>query len=298
MKKLPSSSSSKAALFVCGLFVLFNLFSSCNNFLKSGEVAQDIRDAIEYNNAPEYTILLKADDKQGRFLSANEKKIKVGYRVEVEFSANIDDFLFTGLEAVSKTDTTVRRDDCIKFTDIERDEKRGLYKIKITFLKAQNDIQIQPVCLEYPTVLDYTPKGSQTYPSNTRMTIQFNMAMEDSITEKVQFSIGDSDASEFIASSVLDSEKRVLTITPNQSKIKNYLIDEKKASVTIKVTLPDSITVTREKFDFPLKQNANTSFSITYITYTETVPPEIQTFLVTKIWKFTINLGSKSLSFS
>ena len=100
----------KTAIHLCGGgLALIAALTACSNFLKSGDIAQDIKGAIEYNNAPSYTILLKSDARYGEFLSANEKSVKVGYDIEVEFSANIDDFLFVNLEAVSKTDTSVSR---------------------------------------------------------------------------------------------------------------------------------------------------------------------------------------------
>jgi hypothetical protein len=42
---------------LCGLFVLF---TGCENFLKAQEVKEEILSAIEYNNAPSYTILVEA----------------------------------------------------------------------------------------------------------------------------------------------------------------------------------------------------------------------------------------------
>ena len=55
MKKLPSRSSLRTAFLFCGCLALLTILSSCNNFLKSGEVAQEIKEIINYNNAPEYT---------------------------------------------------------------------------------------------------------------------------------------------------------------------------------------------------------------------------------------------------
>ena len=258
-----------------------------DNLFLSQKDTHDYRINSKYNGQKKVEVKLEADEKFGKFITGSTRSCTVGYGMEVQFKVNLKDYKFKTLEAVSQKNPLRSYSDAVSTFDLlEKDEDKGIYTLSFRVIQEPNDktdvIVIRPVCLEYPAVLDYTPKGSQSYPSNTRITIQFNMAMEDSITEKIQFSIGNSDAQEFIESSVLDSEKRVLTITPDQSAIKNFLIEEKKAAVTIKITLPDSITVNREGLDFPLKQDTNTVFSVTYVTYTETVPPEALNFFVTR----------------
>ena len=276
--------SLKTAIHLCGGgggLALIAL-TACSNFLKSGDIAQDIKGAIEYNNAPSYTILLKSDARYGEFLSANEKSVKVGYDIEVEFSANIDDFLFVNLEAVSKTDTSVRRDDCIKFTDVDRDEKRGLYKIKITLLKAQNDIQIQPVCLEYPAITSVSPAGKDANMANTPVTVAFNMPMEDSVTSNISISGAGLSMKDFFEDPELNEEKNVLTIIPKGYDLMEYMKNENRAYIDIDFRFTDGISVTKDETVLPLKENKYTSFTVRYKPEVETVKPLKFDFFATR----------------
>ncbi len=265
MKKLRSFFSPKTTFLACGCIVLLTLLSSCNNFLKSNETAQDIKSAIDYNNAPEYTVLLKSTENQLSFLSANEKIIKLGYSAQVDFTVNIDDFLFVKLEAVSKSDTSVSRADCIKFEYLEEDPKKGMYKVKITLLKAQNDIQIQPVCLEYPKVVSYSPAETQTSYSNRPVTINFNVPVDDSVTSMIELSMKNyNQPSDFFDAPVLSQDKKTVTLTPKPLLINNYMAEEEINSISISVHVKDDVTATVGETVLPLKKNKNQNFTVTY----------------------------------
>lgn len=264
MKKHPYFSSSKTALLLCGCLAILTLLSSCENFLKSKEVAQDIKDVIAYNNAPEYTILLKSTDNQLSFLSANEKIIKLGYSAQVDFTVNTEDFLFSRLEAVCKSDTSISRDDCVKLEYIEEDAKKGMYKVKITLLKAKNDIQIQPVCFEYPKVVSYSPSETQMSYSNMPVIINFNVPVDDSVTNQIELYNKDSDVSSFFEPAQLSPDKKTVTINPKPVIINNYMRDEEINSFKVEVTIQDSVTSTVGETILPLKKNENQNFTITY----------------------------------
>ena len=283
MKKQHHSTSLRKILCVFGgSLILLAALSSCDNFLNNGTVAQDIKNKIDYNNAPSYTILLKADNKQGSFLSANEKTIKIGYSVEVEFSANIEGYKFLNLEAVSKADPSVSRADSVQFTDLDRDEKRGLYKIKITLLKAQNDIQIQPVCLEYPKVVSYSPTGTQLNPANTPIEINFNIPMEASIIQKIKLTQADSEISQYFETPILSADKTKLTIIPNASDLMTYIGNA--GSIKVNVSISSSITVTKDKTILPIIQDENLSFDVNYKPVTDFADPRYvpDSFFVTR----------------
>lgn len=265
MKKLPSFSSTKTAFLLSGFLVLLTILSSCDNFLKSSETAQDIKDAIAYNNAPEYTILLKSTDNQLSFLSANEKIIKLGYSAQVDFTVNVDDFMFSKLEAVSKSDTSVSRADCVQFEYLEEDAIKGMYKVKITLVKAQNDIQIQPVCLEYPKVISYSPAETQTSYSNMPVTINFNVPVDDSVTSMIELSMKNyNQPQHFFDAPVLSQDKKTVTLTPKPLLINNYMTEEEINSISISVHVKDDVTATVGETVLPLKKNENQSFTVTY----------------------------------
>jgi hypothetical protein len=140
------------------LFTFISLFTSCDNFLNNGNVKDEILDIIAYNNAPSSTILFRADDGTGTFLTANEKSIKVGYEDQAEFELNKDNYLFVGFEAVAKLDTTQSREDCVEITPVSSDEKKGVYTVSIKVLKEVNDVIIRPKCILIPALKGISPK--------------------------------------------------------------------------------------------------------------------------------------------
>ena len=128
-------------------FCIALLFISCENFLKSSEIAQEIKDTIDYNNAPSSTIVLNAPEGTGKFLSGNEKTCKLGYTINVQFSVNQNDYVYTGMQAVSKLNPEISRAEYIQFSDqtSEEEKQNGTFKVQVKLLKLSDDIMIQPV---------------------------------------------------------------------------------------------------------------------------------------------------------
>ena len=134
------------------------MFTSCENFLDAKDAAQEIRDIIDYNNTPSCTVLFKADEGTGTFLTSNEKSCKIGYDSQAEFELNKDSYLFLGFEAVSKSDVTKSREDCVQITPVNYDEKKGNYVINLKVIKEVNDILIRPKCILIPAIKEISPK--------------------------------------------------------------------------------------------------------------------------------------------
>ena len=120
--------------------------TSCENFLSGAAIKQEIEEQIEYANAPECTFILKSDESRGTFLSSGEKKCKVGYTMDLQFTVTTEDYIFMGLDAVSSTDNVSDRSECIEFTinNQEEAEVSGVYKITLKLLKKANDLLIRP----------------------------------------------------------------------------------------------------------------------------------------------------------
>ena len=78
----------KKSVLVTIVFALALIFSSCENFLKGNDTANDLQKILEYNNAPGCTILLKSDAATGTFLAGDSKEFKVGYQEDIYFSVN------------------------------------------------------------------------------------------------------------------------------------------------------------------------------------------------------------------
>ena len=128
-----------------GLFALTCL-SSCENFLTGDEIIKNIEDSITYANADECTLIIKSDPAYGSFLSEGEKKCKVGYTINLQYTVTTKDYFFVGLEAVSSSDNSINRSDYVEIIINNPDEAAisGVYKITIKLLKKINDILITP----------------------------------------------------------------------------------------------------------------------------------------------------------
>ncbi len=177
MKSNLSTSTSRKIWGGLVLCLVAFLLASCENFLKSQDVKQQIEDAIAYNNAMSSTLIFRAENGEGDFLTGSEKACKLGYTIDVQFSVNANDFVFKGLEAVSSIDKTVSRAEYVEFTDIgtDHEKKNGVYKIQIKLLKQSDDILIRPVCNLIPRVKSISPAYSKDgCEQDTSITIEFN----------------------------------------------------------------------------------------------------------------------------
>lgn len=176
MLKQSSKIRNKLFNFIPVFFLI--CLTSCENFLDNENIKDDILDTIEYNNAPECTVLLKAPNGYGEFYPDGEKTFKVGYATEVQFTVNQEKYSFRKLEAVSKSDSSKSLSDCVSFTTLSSDEKKGIYKIDVKVLKSTNDLLIRPDCYLLPAVSSSYPVNDNTsYPQDTSIKIYFNKAV-------------------------------------------------------------------------------------------------------------------------
>ena len=68
-----------------GLAALTGL-TSCENFLKGGEIKQEIEESIAYNNAKEIPVLIQSDADKGTTVPSGNYIAKKGYEFEISFS--------------------------------------------------------------------------------------------------------------------------------------------------------------------------------------------------------------------
>ena len=122
------------------------IFTSCENFLSGGKIKQDLEEAVAFANAEECTLIIKSDAAYGSFLSDGEKKCKVGYTIDLQYTVTTKDYYFSGLEAVSSSDNKISRSDYVEITiqNPEEAKNSGVYKINLKLLKGINDILITP----------------------------------------------------------------------------------------------------------------------------------------------------------
>ena len=130
-----------------GLFILFSLvFTGCDNFLQSNDVADEIKEEIKYNNSPVFSVRIAPESPEhGVVVSGNTKGgLRVSDEFEVEFTKNAD-YIFLGWDAVKKDDHSVSYNDYVKF----KDPNATTTTVKI--IKGNSDIyngllQLRPYC--------------------------------------------------------------------------------------------------------------------------------------------------------
>lgn len=206
----------------CGI-----IFSSCDNFLNSGDIREEIINAIDYNNAATCTVFLKADIDKGSFLSDGEKTFKIDYESEVQFSVNQQAYVFKELEAVSKNDPSISRSDCVEFSLKSADNLKGIYHISIKIIKEVNDILIRPVCIALPTITEITPKfESSGCDQDSTITITFNKAVktdsfrdENGLYSCLSIYCDDGELSSYFGTPYFSNDNKTLYIPTNSEKL-------------------------------------------------------------------------------
>ena len=113
--------------------------TSCENFLKGGQVAKEIEEAIAYNNAKEITVLIQSDAGKGTTLPSGNYTAKKGYDFEISFS-EAQGYSFIEWIAVDKNDESKIISEGITFADA----KAPKTKVKITNDKTA--VKILPKC--------------------------------------------------------------------------------------------------------------------------------------------------------
>ena len=261
------------------LFIAF-LFISCENFLKGGEVAQEIKDVIAYNNAPSSTLVLNAPEGTGRFLSGTEKSCKLGYTIDIQFTVNKNDYVFAGMEAVSKSNPATSRDEYVQFTDLSNDTEKenGTYKVRVKLLKLSDDLMIQPKCLLIPKATGaWPPNDNTSYPQDSSIKVSFNKAInlsdfanENGSIKNIIIQSGDEDLLDTTGGKIpkykspylIDDDKTlVIPITKGECLIENQ--NETKI-INIKLNLTglkdaeedENINFTQNDYSFSFKINS------------------------------------------
>lgn len=211
MKKI-----STVVVLLAGGLLLPVAYTSCDNFMKGTEVRDEIVDAITYNNAISSTLYFKADSEMGEFFPEREQIFKVGYETEIQFSVNLDRYVFKGLEAVCVSDNSVSRADYVSFEAVSSNEKKGIYIYNVKLLREAKDILIRPVCIELPEVTQIKPATSTlTYDQDTPIQFTFNKPVDlESFGDfSCIYIYAESDLSEYFDTPVLSADKKTLNIS-------------------------------------------------------------------------------------
>ena len=134
------SQKSISGIFAGALIVLC-LFASCDNFLNSGAIKEEIKNTIAYNNASEIQILIQPVEGTGSCVPTGNNKVKKGYDFEISFSEN-PAYSFIKWTAVTNDNAAKAVTEGVEFED----ETSPKTKVKIS--NATVALRLLPVCEE------------------------------------------------------------------------------------------------------------------------------------------------------
>ena len=269
------------------LCIVLLLLTSCENFLDSKNVAQEIQDAIEIANSDPVTIYIEAEKDSGTVTPA-QVKVKRNDSFDLKFSPS-DDWKFIGWQVINRA-SGEPVENVVKFGDASKLET------KATLLKPSDNLLICPKCLLLPDVVSVTPAGSEIAYANTPIVITFNMPMEEtSVTANNSvFKFGDqnisikyeqTDLSSYFDPPEFNADKTVLTIVPKIDLFTRYLQEELKLPVTkIQINFGEKVIISKEDINLSLRDMQTQPITVNYRQEAETQPPvEInESFFISK----------------
>ncbi len=274
MKKSTISASGKffkSAAFLFGFIALASIaFTSCENFMKGGEVKEEIISIIDYNNAPSYTINVEALKGSGTIKTPVtgevEKKVTDTFTVRFEPS---DDCKFLKWEAIVQD--LAEGEDFTKYISFENPES---LETKVTLLKASSKvIIIQPVCPPRLTYTMYQSSGG-VYPRDSSIEFTFNQTLatetlssntNDYVT--IQNLPQDTSAATFFKAPQINDKKLVFLADTS----KGYIPVASNSQRAINVKIPkDSIWYVYDKYLEPVKVYLDSDIKETYFINSET----------------------------
>ena len=241
-----------ATLFA-GVFFCFTLLS-CENFLNAGNVSEEIKDVIAYNNAKNINVSIECKEDMGTIFPQPTFQSKLGYGFEIQFIPNTDNYIIRDpsaiLKAVSRIDKTQSRADCVEFSVLEQsfeDKKSGMYRINVTVVKDADDILIQPDCIELPYVKAVYPSlENGNVAANTVITVDFNMSVEHSnVLDKLMLLLSkdNSDIGSYFETPYLNESKTQIIIEPKPKALQKYITDVAKAAFVEIAVAPTPVSV-------------------------------------------------------
>ena len=118
--------------------------TSCDNFLKGGEIKKEIQDTIAYNNAKEIEVLIQSKANEGTTVPSGNYTAKKGYEFEISFT-EVQGYSFIEWIAVDKNDEADNPEEITKGVTFQ-DKTSPKTKVKITNDKTA--IKIIPKCTD------------------------------------------------------------------------------------------------------------------------------------------------------
>ncbi len=292
----------KPFTFIGGLCICIALlFSSCSNFMNAGNVSEEIKDAIAYNNAQIVNIKFSCPKEMGKINPEASYAAHLGFDFEVQFIPNTQDYAIKNpseiLEAVSFVNEEQSRSDCIEFTVQEQSQEekdKGIYRIKTKVIKAADDILVRPACFALPKITSTSPLFySDGINANAPIIISYNIPIEDENTpaseslfqfgpEKIRLTYGSIDMTTFFEAPVLNEAKTSIKIVPKAQQLIKFINEQNALHIDIVVSLGNEIAVIKEGITIPLSEKEKSTFTVRYKPDEELTPPVKDTFFVTR----------------
>ena len=168
-----------------GLFILFSLaFTGCENFMSGDEIKEAVVEAIEYGNAPYYSIRVEAVKGTGTIKGNEEVSKRVSDTFTVRFEPE-EDHKFIKWEAViPNISSSEKIEDYIVFEDA------GSLETKVTLKKANSSILIRPVCPAKLLVTNFNLSDSdRIFPRDSSIALTFNKELNEACLNNITVSI-------------------------------------------------------------------------------------------------------------
>ena len=265
-------------------------FAGCENFLDGAETKQKLDDAIAYANAEPIEIRVECDEGSGSFLTETilSKKVTDEFNIEFKISSG---HKFAGWQAYTRSsDGTLKElsSEYIKFLSYNTESTDGIYKVTATFARAAYGIVIKPRCLLVPKILQVSPAENDAVICYKPVVIKFNIPLENDdgtspvfSLDTVSIKLGDVSFKNYFSSVTLNQEKTELTLTPNYSKLNDYIENTSEfPTITLKISLGD-IVLLKNGMELLLK-GTDSEIAVQYKAGKDTEPPVIADWFMTR----------------
>ena len=260
--------------------------SSCENFLKGANVKEELSEAIEIANSKPVTIVVTVDENTGT-ATQTSLSLKKKQSFDIMFKPS-GEWQFIKWE-VRNRDTQELVPDAITFDDEYALETKG------TLVKPQERLEIHPLCILQPAVIQITPDIIEQIPSYSILRIKFNMPMPDSVTEQLAITYHGESVASCFDKPYLNDAGDILIISPNTVALNNLIKKYNNGFVDIRFSFNSSYTVETNGIPLTIKQDANSDFTVKfYPADDDNAPEQLDFFLSHDYTQVTQDLSTLS----
>lgn len=255
--------------------------SSCNNFMKAGDVRAEIEEAIEIANSSAVTYYVFADENSGT-VTPSQLQLKKKQSFDVMYTPATG-WNFICWEVLDRTTLEVITDS-IEFKTPEKLETKASVK------NLRENCMIHPKAEQQPVIIAVSPGDSVISFANTPIVITFNKQMEapDTLSfnskfvygsQNISILYGQTDISSCFEAPVFNSDKTELTIRPKYEELVAFISARTSRYLEITVSFGDAIEV--DFSDNLMTVNDKAFIAAKYKPDTEEEPPVKQELFLT-----------------